>query len=147
MDNRTESRMIPEKSRHKRFRWIRWLISIPVLGLFIAAFISIIALLALVASIMIFLYILQVLGFWEFIFSIFILFLLLCCFNTRFAKFVQKMMQTKVVRAMPKLLFWCAVAVIGAAICILVLAGVFSFIGGLSATTIIIILLILIWLK
>lgn len=57
---------------------------------------------------------------------------------------LSELIKIKVVSTTLKVLLWCAIAVIG----VLVLMGLFSFFAGLgAASTIIIILLFLIWLK
>lgn len=64
-------------------------------------------------------------------------------FNTTIFKSLHKISQTKTVRGAIKIIFWSAIV----AIIFLIFGGLLSFIAGLSATTIIIILLILILFK
>lgn len=56
---------------------------------------------------------------------------------------IKKVTQTKPIQLLVKIILWGAMIFIG----ILVLLGMFSWVAGLSATSVIIILLILIWLK
>mgnify|MGYP001610869089 CR=1 FL=1 len=63
--------------------------------------------------------------------------------NTTFFKSIHKISQTKTFRLIAKIIFWSAIVIIG----LLVITGLFSLLAGLSATTIIIILLVMIWLK
>ena len=58
-------------------------------------------------------------------------------------KTVETFIQAKAVRLTAKILFWGVVIIIG----LLIISGIFSWIAGLSATTIIIILLVMIYLK
>src|SRR3989338_6292718 len=69
--------------------------------------------------------------------------LLLRFFKTTLFNSIHKISQTKIVRRIAKIIFWSAVVIIG----LFVITGLFSLAAGLSATTIIIILLVLIWLK
>ena len=69
--------------------------------------------------------------------------LILQSFNTTLFASIKKVLQAQAVRLLAKIIFWGVLALIG----LLVLGGVFSILAGLSATTIIIILLIFIWLK
>lgn len=64
-------------------------------------------------------------------------------FNTTFLGFIHKISQTKIVRRTAKIIFWSALVIIG----LFVITGLFSWIAGLGATAIIIILLVLILLK
>lgn len=68
---------------------------------------------------------------------------LLRFFNTSISLSLKKIVQAKTFRSTVKVLFWSALVGIG----LLFLAGIFSFLAGLSATTIIIILLFLILMK
>lgn len=64
-------------------------------------------------------------------------------FNTTFFKSIHRISQTKTFKLITKILFWSFLVIIS----LLVITGLFSWIAGLSATTIIIILLVMIWLK
>lgn len=68
---------------------------------------------------------------------------LLRFFNTSISLFLKKIPQTKTFRLIVKVVFWSALIGIG----MLLFTGIFSFLAGLSATTIIIILLFLILMK
>lgn len=68
---------------------------------------------------------------------------LLKFYNTSIFLSIKKITQTRFFRSTVKVIAWCAVVAIG----LLIITGLFSFLAGLSATTIIIVLLILILMK
>lgn len=81
--------------------------------------------------------------FWPIIFSLIGLSMSLRFFDTTLSQFIHKIIQMKAVRLAAKIMLWVLVIAIG----LLIVTGIFSWMAGLSATTIIIVLLILIWLK
>ena len=64
-------------------------------------------------------------------------------FDTNLSKFIYKIGQTKTFKLTGKIIFWSVIVIAG----LLVISGLISLLAGLSAVTIIIILLVLILLK